>query len=211
MPQEKLRKIADCVDDESYTDGMRVIKQGTQGDTFYIIRSGTVRITVDQPDGTEKEVAKMGRGEYFGEIALMKEDLRTANVYAEGLLLLYALERVAFNSLIGSLEEAGTQNHDLNKPDIAKQETKQNPLLVNCKLSDLEILRPLGEGGFGMVKLVKVPGIQNKSYALKCIIKARVVQYGQQRHILDEKNILSQISCNFILALHTTFKGKLFL
>lgn len=207
LQQEKLRKIADCVEEEHYEHNNRIIKQGAKGDTFYVIRSGNVRITVDEPGG-EKEVAKMGRGDYFGEVALMKEENRTANVYADGPCMLYALDRKAFNSLIGSLDEAGKQVATEN--NFKSQESKRNPLLENCKLSDLEIIRPLGEGGFGMVKLVKVPGIQNTSYALKCIIKARVVQYGQQRHILDEKNILAQINSNFILSLHTTFKDNKF-
>jgi len=72
----------------------------------------------------------------------------------------------------------------------------------------LEIITPLGEGGFGLVKLVKVKGIDDRAFALKCIQKTRVVQYGQQRHIMDEKNILSKIQSTFILALHKTFKGK---
>ena len=72
----------------------------------------------------------------------------------------------------------------------------------------MEIITPLGEGGFGLVKLVKVKGIDDRAYALKCIQKTRVVQYGQQRHIMDEKNILSKIQSTFILALHKTFKGK---
>jgi len=207
LPQEKLRKIADCCDEEKFSDGLRIIKQGAKGDTFYIIRCGTVKITIDQPDGSEKEVCKKGRGEYFGEIALMKEDRRTANVYADPDVTLYSLDRSSFSSLIGTLEEAHSAEAT---PEKIFDDVKKNPLLVNCKLSDLEIIRPLGEGGFGMVKLVKVPGIQNMSFALKCIIKARVVQYGQQRHILDEKNILSIIQSKFILSLHTTFKDNKF-
>jgi len=212
LPQEKLRKIADCVDEENYHDGDRIIKQNAKGDTFYIIRDGTVRITIDQEDGSENEVCKKGRGEYFGEIALMKEDRRTANVYAKGPVSLYTLDRQAFSSLIGSLDEAHGHTMELLPADndTGTDEKGRNPLLTNAKLDDLEVIRPLGEGGFGMVKLVKVPGIHNRSFALKCIIKSRVVQYGQQRHILDEKNILSQIQCNFILSLHTTFKDNKF-
>ena len=49
----------------------------------------------------------MGRGEYFGEVALTKEDKRTANVYSDGVVSLYTLDREAFISLIGSLDEQG--------------------------------------------------------------------------------------------------------
>ena len=52
-------------------------------------------------------------------------------------------------------------------------------------------------------------GIADRAFALKCIQKARVVQYGQQRHIMDEKNILVTIDSKFILRLHKTYKGKL--
>lgn len=51
-------------------------------------------------------------------------------------------------------------------------------------------------------------GIADRAFALKCIQKARVVQYGQQRHIMDEKNILVTIDSKFILRLHKTYKGN---
>ena len=82
--------------------------------------------------------------------------------------------------------------------------------MAKCSYEDLEVIKPLGAGGFGLVKLVKVKGIQDRAYALKCIQKARVVQYGQQRHIMDEKNILASMESSFILGLHRTFKSKLF-
>jgi CRP-like cAMP-binding protein len=48
-----------------------------------------VRITVDNGDGNEeKHLATKGKGEYFGEVALIKEDVRSANVYAVGIVQL---------------------------------------------------------------------------------------------------------------------------
>ena len=47
-------------------------KKGTIGDVFFIIRDGEVRITNDNPNGTEKEVARLGKSQYFGEAALIK-------------------------------------------------------------------------------------------------------------------------------------------
>ena len=57
-------------------------------------------------------------------------------------------------------------------------------------ISDLEVIGSLGSGAFGFVKLVKLKGCEGKAFALKCIQKHKVVQYGQQKHILDERNIL---------------------
>lgn len=100
LSEEKLRKIADCLEEETFDKNQCIIKQveikkkfikikfikGTTGDLFYIIRSGEVRITKDKDTGGEEEVARYGKGRYFGEIALIKEDVRMANVYAVGVV-----------------------------------------------------------------------------------------------------------------------------
>jgi len=85
-----------------------------------------------------------------------------------------------------------------------------NKHVAETSLSKLQVIKPLGAGGFGMVKLVQVEGVKDRAFALKCIQKARVVQYGQQRHIMDEKNILMLIDSPFILGLHKTFKDNKF-
>ena len=48
------------------------MNKGTKGDVFYIMREGEVRVTTDNHDGTEKEVARLNKGAYFGEAALIK-------------------------------------------------------------------------------------------------------------------------------------------
>ena len=59
------------------------MRQGTNGDTFYIISEGQVRVT-KKGDGKreEEEIRLLYRGDYFGEQALLRTDTRTANVIA---------------------------------------------------------------------------------------------------------------------------------
>ncbi len=65
-----------------------MIRQGGKGDTFYIISRGEVKVTqisvspTDPSIRMEEEIRRLGRGDYFGEQALMHEDVRTANVVA---------------------------------------------------------------------------------------------------------------------------------
>ena len=75
---------------------LKCILQGTVGDLFFIIRSGEVKVTINQADGSEKEAAILGPGKYFGEKALMKEDKRNANIYSKGATHCYTLDRTAF-------------------------------------------------------------------------------------------------------------------
>jgi len=211
FPEAKLRKIADCLEEESFENGHCIFKQGAVGDLFFIIRSGEVRVTKNNDDGSENEVAVLGAGDFFGDKALIKEEKRSANIYAKSDLKCYTLDRTAFINLVGRVTDQDDPNkQSAPEAEVASPTRVTNENLANCKYEDLEIIKPLGAGGFGLVKLVKVKGITDRAYALKCIQKARVVQYGQQRHIMDEKNILASMESPFILGLHRTFKNNKF-
>jgi len=206
LPEAKLRRICDCLDEETYENGSCIIRQGAKGDLFFMIKSGSVRITINEGKA-EKEVATKAVGDYFGERALIQEDVRSANVYAVGKTSCFTLDRNAFNSLVGKLGDAKVA--DKNVAEASDEPTRKvHDALKNCTFDDMEMLRPIGAGGFGIVKLVKIKGIEDRSYALKCIQKQRVVQYKQQRHILDEKNILMSLESPFIVGLYRTFKDQ---
>jgi CRP-like cAMP-binding protein len=208
--EAKLRKIADCLEEESYDDGHCIFKQGAVGDLFFVIRSGEVRVTKNEGND-EKEVAILGAGDFFGDKALISEEKRSANIYAKGYTKCYTLDRLAFINLVGKVSDDHKQEEAKEAKAADTQPTRvANETIANSNYNDLEIIKPLGAGGFGLVKLVKVKGISDRAYALKCIQKHRVVQYGQQRHIMDEKNILATMQSPFILALHKTFKNSKF-
>jgi CRP-like cAMP-binding protein/Fe-S-cluster-containing hydrogenase component 2 len=61
-----------------------VIKQGEYGESFYIVVSGQVGISVTSEDGKVIPIRDMGPGDFFGELAVMGQGLRTATVSAKG-------------------------------------------------------------------------------------------------------------------------------
>jgi len=211
LSEAKLKKICDCMEEEAFMDGDCIIKQGTSGDLFYIIANGKVRVTKNKGNG-EEEVAVLEKGLYFGELALQSEEKRAANVYAIGEVKCLSLDRHAFINLIGKLEDQKSVTEEPEKDDGKSKQiaTKEEFGLENAVLGDVRVLKNLGQGGFGDVKLVyfKNNDVDRKPYALKCVQKCRIVQYGQQRHIMDEKNILFQMRSSFILSLHKTFKDN---
>jgi MFS family permease len=68
----------------------RIVRAGDAGDRFYLVDSGTVSIALD--DGERES----GPGDYFGEIALLRDVPRTATVTAATETRLYALARADF-------------------------------------------------------------------------------------------------------------------
>lgn len=87
-----------------------VIRQGEAGDRFYLVREGEFEVrhaTTDSAasEGEESEpqvLATLGRGDTFGEIALLRDVPRTASVVATGPGELLQLGREDFHSLLGS-------------------------------------------------------------------------------------------------------------
>jgi len=91
--ESKLRKIADCLEEEIFDTGALIIQQGAAGDVFFIIRSGDVSITKNNDNGGEDPIVNLTAGDSFGEKALVKEDKRNANARAKTEVKCYTLDR----------------------------------------------------------------------------------------------------------------------
>jgi Fe-S-cluster-containing hydrogenase component 2/CRP-like cAMP-binding protein len=64
--------------------GIPIVKQGELGDALYIVRDGFVQVARREPDGTEKVIAYLRTGEFFGEMALFETGVRGSSVLTAG-------------------------------------------------------------------------------------------------------------------------------
>lgn len=69
-------------------------------EALYLIKSGSVRITVMAGEGAERGLLLLGPGDYFGELALVQEGTRMVNARAESASELLILTRKDFHALI---------------------------------------------------------------------------------------------------------------
>ncbi|XP_067212445.1 cGMP-dependent protein kinase, isozyme 2 forms cD5/T2 isoform X2 [Linepithema humile] len=209
LPEETLIKISDVLEETFYNNGDYIIRQGARGDTFFIISRGQVRVTIKQPDTTEeKYIRTLSKGDFFGEKALQGDDLRTANIIAddpEGVNCL-VIDRETFNQLISSLDEIRTRYRD----ELVERR-RLNEEFRDVRLQDLRTIATLGVGGFGRVELVQIAGDSTRSFALKQMKKAQIVETRQQQHIMSEKRIMSEADCDFVVKLFKTFKDRKYL
>ncbi len=68
---------------KTYSDGEMIIRQGEVGDCMYVVQSG--KVEVFQVKGhLEMHLVTMGEGDFFGEMALLDRDVRSASVRAVG-------------------------------------------------------------------------------------------------------------------------------
>jgi CRP-like cAMP-binding protein len=79
LNQRQLKRLSRLCEEASFTAGTTVMAQGQRtGITFFVIVEGEALVSVDGTD-----VARLGPGQHFGELALISEGLRSATVTAE--------------------------------------------------------------------------------------------------------------------------------
>jgi len=105
--------VADSLEAVSFEDESVVVKQGDQGNDFFIIVEGTAIVTQYRNDESEQEpveVGRLGPSDYFGEIALILDRPRAATVTARGPLKCVKLDRARFERVLGPCSEILKRN-----------------------------------------------------------------------------------------------------
>uniref|UniRef100_A0A3B1KHC4 cGMP-dependent protein kinase n=1 Tax=Astyanax mexicanus TaxID=7994 RepID=A0A3B1KHC4_ASTMX len=193
LPEDKLTKIVDCLEVEYYDKGDYVIREGEEGNTFYIIARGKVKVTQSTKDHEEPQVINtLQKGDYFGEKALISDDVRSANIIADedGVECL-VIDRETFTQTVGTFDELKKYLQGYVET-LARDDKKRNAkwfLIAVCSSQ------------------VKVKN-ENVTFALKCIKKRHIVDNRQEEHIHSERRILSETNSPFIVKMYRTFKDS---
>lgn len=79
--------------------GFEIIRQGDSWDSFYVILSGKVSVKVVKK-GKVRRMGTLGKGDFFGEMALLAEQPRNATVTSEEVSELMVLRKSEFDALL---------------------------------------------------------------------------------------------------------------
>ena len=82
LKKRQLEKIAKQFVPREYTAGKAIVTQGEGGEGFFIITKGGAEVIREQSDGTKTVVNTLGPTDFFGELTLLDDGLRTASVIA---------------------------------------------------------------------------------------------------------------------------------
>lgn len=101
LSAEDRRTLAEMTSQRAYTKGEIVVRQGDDDGDLFLIEEGEVSVILDRP-GTDRdvEIARLGPGKFFGEMALMTGDRRSATVKALTDCELIAVGRDAFQRIL---------------------------------------------------------------------------------------------------------------
>jgi len=80
LSETELGKIATTMEWKAFSPGETIIKQGTPGERFYLIKSGLVKVFLLDEENKETVLGFLGEGDCFGEISLLTQGPTTTNV-----------------------------------------------------------------------------------------------------------------------------------
>ena len=98
LTEEELTEIDQLTDEVHIEQGRTIMRQGDLGQEFALIVSGEANIIKD-----DQVVARIGPGDYFGEVALLDSITRSASVVAATDMTLEVIDRRGFNTLLDDI------------------------------------------------------------------------------------------------------------
>eukprot|EP00928_Gymnodinium_smaydae_P093859 TRINITY_DN781_c0_g5_i1.p1 TRINITY_DN781_c0_g5~~TRINITY_DN781_c0_g5_i1.p1 ORF type:complete len:786 (+),score=210.30 TRINITY_DN781_c0_g5_i1:59-2359(+) len=137
LPANEHPALASCAQNVSFKAGDVIIRQGDEGNDLFVIQSGSASVAVDA-----KPVANLKKGDYFGENALLRGEVRNATISADSAVEALKISRDDFQrlGLNEKLEFAkrgavggGAQKEAAIKPPSAKTSEERQLMMTALK------------------------------------------------------------------------------
>jgi len=100
LPEEDVRTLTSVAKRRTFRSGEVIFHREDPGQVLYMIKEGKVKICIISPDGQEISLAVLGKGEYFGEFALLDGLPRSSDAVALEKVECYTLQRNDFQNAI---------------------------------------------------------------------------------------------------------------
>jgi uncharacterized protein YhbP (UPF0306 family) len=99
LPVQRVESIIATLQSIEVAAGETIVRQGAPADKFFILVDGEAEVLRDEDDA-QRQIASLQAGQLFGEVAIMRDQPRSATVRATTAAKLLALERDSFRDLV---------------------------------------------------------------------------------------------------------------
>lgn len=189
LPIQKLESLIPILSTKEFSKAQYVFCQGDPGNDFFIIKEGEIEII---KDGLVIRVQE--KNDFFGERAILFKENRTASARAKEKAVLWVLHKEEFLRVI----DTGMRDQLIRR--IQLQDDK-------FSLSDVKILKKLGNGSFGNVFL-GLNQLTSTLYAIKGVSRKVIEKYELEELMKVERRILLKVDHPFIVKLVKTLKDE---
>ena len=106
LADEALIDLAAVFDSEPFDPRDVIFKEGEPGGSFYVVARGAVDVISGLGSEDERIIARLGDGDFFGEMAILSHQRRNASVRSRGRTTLLRLDRRSFQSFLATSPES---------------------------------------------------------------------------------------------------------
>lgn len=190
LSERILSKVSESLLRENFDVGTVIIKEGDAGNVFYMVEEGEVDVSQNG-----ESIRTMEGGAFFGEQALLNNEPRTATCTAKTKCTLLAMARENFEKLFGKLKDIQGAMKETHNERLRSQKSSDTPIdevATIIPVSQLKIVKDVGRGAFGRVKIVK-HRTNGKIYALKVMQKLMIIKTKNAEQVVREKRLLAKV------------------
>jgi serine/threonine protein kinase len=193
----QLQRLADVLTEVEFQHGEYVVQQGDDSSTFYVIAEGKANCTRNLTNAKgektgEEPLMTLETSNYFGERALLKHEPRAANVIAEQKLKCLQISKDGFEEVLGSLQAIIDDDRKWRERIAqSKQLLQEAEGLLNEDFSTFTVQGQVFSSDMFTMVLAEH---NSKTYTIKALSKAKVVERHMQAAVMNEKALLSQIT-----------------
>ncbi len=148
LPKKVVQALERHLTEQTFEAGQPLIRQGTPGDGLFVIEAGTVEISLKVAQGQRQLLGTSTAGEIIGEMALLTDELRTADVVARDSVRTLFLPKRAFEKAVAQHPIVSRMLTLLLADRLGQQ---GRDALSGKVLAGYRILKRLGKGGMAIV------------------------------------------------------------
>jgi CRP-like cAMP-binding protein len=123
----ELDKLSEYIYKKIFPKKSVIFKQGDAGDFFYILYKGTASVWSSEKSGAKHLIAQLQPGDYFGEIALIANDLRNSTIICDTDIEAFLLFKNDFNGLVRENPSLEKKIQDV----VARRQAQRRAELAN--------------------------------------------------------------------------------
>ncbi|KAG3080619.1 hypothetical protein PC122_g11702 [Phytophthora cactorum] len=174
LTSSEMQQVAAAMEWEEFGETAAIVRQGEVGEKFYIINKGEIIVTqLDANTGEENVIRRLKAGDHFGEMALFKDEMRSATCTAVTRVQCVTLERAHFIAMLGTLQELmDREPAHLETRDLAHRRTSTEALVepadykyyMEIPREELEVLQTLGRDPMQIYALIIQGNVKFPAY-----------------------------------------------
>ena len=152
LSETEKAELAERLQYAPFARGDVITKQGTTAHWLYIVAFGEAEVLYEPPGGGQQVVGLVRAGEFFGEMALMNGEARSATVTAKTDVECYRLDRASFHDLLASHPEVASEVKRIigsRKPDLEQARDAFAHVPESAEEEKTRLLTRIGRFFFG--------------------------------------------------------------